>query len=99
MIYRIASKDEWKKAQRTGWFRPADLESDGFVHCCASDQVNDVAKGGYPEHKGMLLLEIDESSLESEVRWENLEGGSEFYPHVYGPIPVSAIGQVSEFRL
>ena len=40
---------------------------------------------------GLVLLELDLGRVPAEVRWENLEGGREPFPHVYGPVPVSAV--------
>ena len=45
-----------------------------------------------------MLLHIDPGRLDAEVRYENLEGGQQQFPHVYGPIPISAIVDVVPFR-
>jgi uncharacterized protein (DUF952 family) len=44
-----------------------------------------------------VLLEIDEAALGAPVRDENLEGGSELFPHVYGALNLDAIVEVSPF--
>lgn len=41
--------------------------------------------------RGLVLLEIDLARCPAEVRWENLEGGSELFPHLYGPVPAAAV--------
>lgn len=41
--------------------------------------------------RGLMLLEIDLDRVPAEVRWENLEGGSELFPHLYGPLPAAAV--------
>jgi uncharacterized protein (DUF952 family) len=41
-----------------------------------------------------VLLEVDVAAVGSPIRVENLEGGTEEFPHVYGPIPVAAVRQV-----
>ena len=46
---------------------------------------------------GLLLLEIDESKLESEVRFEK-STNDELFPHVYGPINKRAILSVTQLR-
>lgn len=45
-----------------------------------------------------MLLHIDPARLDVEVRYENLEGGSERFPHIYGAIPVSAVVDVTPLR-
>lgn len=41
--------------------------------------------------RDLLLLEIDLERISADVRWENLEGGSEPFPHIYGPLPLAAV--------
>jgi uncharacterized protein (DUF952 family) len=38
-----------------------------------------------------VLLEIDPSRLSCRIVDENLEGGVELFPHVYGRLPMSAV--------
>jgi len=38
-----------------------------------------------------VLLEIDASRVQAEVRVENLEGGEQLFPHIYGPLHVDAV--------
>jgi uncharacterized protein (DUF952 family) len=38
-----------------------------------------------------VLLEIDLEQLSCPVLDENLEGGCELYPHIYGPLPMAAV--------
>ena len=44
-----------------------------------------------------MLLHIDPARLGAEVRYENLEGGEQQFPHVYGAIPASAVVHVAPF--
>src|SRR5665647_2860025 len=42
----------------------------------------------------LVLLVVDLPAVAArgiEVRWENLDGGTEPHPHLYGPIPVDAV--------
>jgi uncharacterized protein (DUF952 family) len=39
----------------------------------------------------LILLHIDPTRLDAKVVYENLEGGEQLFPHVYGPIPVPAV--------
>ena len=38
-----------------------------------------------------MLLTIDTSQVGAEIRYENLEGGEELYPHLYGPLNLDAV--------
>ena len=57
-----------------------------------------VANRLYGGRDDLLLLVIREEALGSEVRRENLVGGDELYPHVYGRIEVAVVDRVVPFR-
>ncbi len=48
--------------------------------------------------KGLVLLCIDTDKVSAEIRYENLEGGQELFPHIYGEINTDAVVQVAEFE-
>ena len=68
---------------------------DGFVHCSTQPQVIPVANRFYIGQSDLVLLAIDESKLHSKVVYENLEGGIELFPHIYSPIPLTAIKEAA----
>ena len=72
--------------------------TEGFIHCSDAHQVVWVANQRFRDRQDLVLLEIDPARLTVEVRYENLEGGEQLFPHVYGPIPVVAVVQVMPFR-
>jgi uncharacterized protein (DUF952 family) len=43
------------------------------------------------------LLCIEEEKLTAPVRYENLEGGKELFPHIYGPLNLEAVAQALAF--
>jgi uncharacterized protein (DUF952 family) len=45
----------------------------------------------------LVLLEIDRAKLRCNVIDENLEGGTELFPHIYGAVPMSAVIRVHDF--
>ena len=45
-----------------------------------------------------MLLCIDTDKVTAEIRYENLEGGRELFPHIYGEINTDAVVQVEEFE-
>ena len=68
---------------------PIDLQ-DGFIHLSAADQVHETAAKHFAGQTGLILAEIDLAQLGSAVRWETSRGGA-LFPHVYAPIPLSAL--------
>ena len=97
MIYHITSAAEASAAQASGSYAPPTFDADHFIHCSYEHQLRDVANRLFRGHTGLVLLEIDPSRLSCEVVDENLEGGAELFPHVYGPLPMAAVVSIREF--
>jgi uncharacterized protein (DUF952 family) len=98
-LFHITSRSEWEAAKKAGEYRPRDFASDGFVHCSYAEQVIRTANKFYRGVQGLVLLEIDPSKLTCRIVDENLEGGSELFPHVYGPLPTQAVTAVHDFPI
>ena len=58
-----------------------------------------IADLAYHGRHDVVLLEIDPSRVQAEVRVETLDGAEQPFPHIYGPLPVDAITQVTDLRL
>ena len=50
-----------------------------------------VAQRLFRGRRDLVLVRIDPDVLEPEVRLENLEGGDELFPHIYGELDLSAV--------
>lgn len=97
MIYHITTQGAWAPALSSGLYTADSLSTEGFIHCSDANQVAWVANTRFAGRTDLLLLVIDPAHLRAEVRYENLEGGAERFPHVYGPIPVGAVLRVSTY--
>ena len=95
VICHITTAAAWADAIATGAYTADSLATEGFIHCSEERQIAWVVRKHFPGRTGLLLLRIDPARLDAEIRYENLEGGSELFPHVYGPIPVSAVLDVT----
>jgi len=96
-LFHITSRGEWEDAQRSGEYRPRGFAREQFIHCSYAGQVVPVANRFYKGVRDLVLLEIEPARLTCRVIEENLEGGSEQFPHLYGPLPVSAVAAVHAF--
>jgi uncharacterized protein (DUF952 family) len=96
-IYHITSKQEASEAQKTGIYTPAAFAREGFIHCSYANQVLAVANRIFRRRPDLVVLEIDPDTLDSKIIDENLEGGSELYPHVYGRLRMSAVIRIHSF--
>jgi len=96
LIFHMAQPEHWQAAVQSGSYtestRGRTLESEGFIHCSLAEQVEIVADLVYGDYAGeLVLLVIDTALVGSEIRFENLHGGPMLFPHIYGPLPVSAV--------
>jgi glutathione S-transferase len=95
-MFHMALPADWEAAERAGDYRISTrgvtLEQEGFIHCSFEDQVVGVANRFYADIDEVVLLHVDPSKLTAEVRHEAPAPGiPEVFPHVYGPIALSAV--------
>jgi uncharacterized protein (DUF952 family) len=99
-IYHVSLVSEWRAARGASEYTMSSngvtLAEAGFIHCCYNNQIRGVLQRFYGEvTEPMCLLAIDPDRLPTPVVAENLDGGEELFPHIYGPIPISAVTEVS----
>jgi uncharacterized protein (DUF952 family) len=98
-IYHVSLVADWQAAQVIGQYtissRGTTLEQEGFVHACYANQVPGVLQRFYADvTEPLCLLTIDRNLVGARVVAENLIGGDELFPHIYGPVPVHAVTEV-----
>ena len=91
MIYHITLPALWQRAQETGFYLPEEFDKDGFIHCSKEEQIVDVANRYYAGQAGHIVLRINTDKLTSKLVYENLIGGSDLFPHIYGKLDLSAV--------
>lgn len=97
-IYHITTQENWTKALAKGLYDFDALATEGFIHCSTDTQVLEVANRIFKGRTDLLLLVIDEEKVGPKVVSENLEGGEEMYPHIYGPLNTDAVEEAREFQ-
>ncbi len=70
------------------------MDEQGFIHCSLPHQPRTVAEYLYGDVEDLVVLVIDSERLGAPVVYEALEPGAEKYPHIYGPVPTSAVSDV-----
>lgn len=96
-LFHITTAADAAAARRAGEYRPAAFAREGFIHCSYGGQVTATANRIFRGRRDLVLLEIDPARLTCRVVDENLEGGAELYPHIYGPLPMHAVVAVHDF--
>ncbi len=94
MIYHITHKADWERAVQVRLYMADTLASQGFIHCSTAEQVIKVANNFYLGQPHLVLLCIEESLVKAPVQYENLEGGAEQFPHIYGALNLDAVLKV-----
>ncbi|RBY77513.1 GNAT family N-acetyltransferase [Blastococcus sp. TF02-09] len=101
VLLHLIEPSEWRTALDDGAVRPPSLEAVGFVHLSTPAQVHLPAAALFPGRRDLVLLVVDPARLADPVRFE--PGRPEdppgmLFPHLYGPLPTSAIVAVVPYR-
>lgn len=95
-ILHITTRRAWAEAQQRGNYRTESLAREGFIHLSRPAQVVAVADFLYRGRLDLVLLCVLPEKLTAELRYEAL-GTAEPYPHLYGPLNLSAVVKVMDF--
>lgn len=94
-IYHLAEPKDW--AASTDEYVCASLEVEGFIHCSTADQISRTARQIFTDRNNLVLLEIDAEPLGDLVVYEDLYDLGEEFPHIYGPLPTTAVGATAPY--
>ena len=97
-LYHIATALDWDQARLDGDYRTStrgrSLSEEGFIHASTAAQVLPVANVVYAdEPQDLVLLVLDTSRIEAEIRREPVQGWADPFPHIYGPLDVAAVAR------
>lgn len=96
MIYHITTKEQWKAAQKNGFFEESSLHTEGFIHNSTEAQIKGVLERYYKGKTDLLLMHIDESKLTAEFKYELAYSVNEMFPHVFGNINLDAVVKTTD---
>lgn len=105
LIWHITELSAWEEAVRAGRYavstRGRDLAEVGYLHASWPEQISSVARRVYPDRpEYLVILEIDVDAVERAGVHVEFEPGTdgdeadETYPHILGPLPISAVVRV-----
>ncbi|KAF2088763.1 DUF952-domain-containing protein [Saccharata proteae CBS 121410] len=94
--FKILSAEEWKDWETSTSFKGASIDlADGYIHLSTAAQSAETYAKYFAGQPNLVLAEVDLELLGDAVKWEESRGG-QLFPHVYGPIPLSAVLRVRE---
>lgn len=97
--YKLLSEQEFAAWRDSGLFDGSAVDrADGYIHLSTRAQTAETAAKHFAGTDPLMLVMVDLAALGDTVRWEPSRGGA-LFPHVYGPIPASAIAGKSRLRL
>ncbi|XBQ16126.1 MAG: DUF952 domain-containing protein [Oceanicaulis sp.] len=97
-VFRIAAPEALAVAAAAGAYEGEAFDrADGFIHCSTRNQLAGTLEAHYADAERLAVAEIDADALGETLRWERSRGGA-LFPHVYGPIPWSAVRAVHLIR-
>lgn len=98
LITHITSRSAWHDAQQVGRYEAPSLHTEGFIHCSTPAQVAATANRFYRAQRGLLLLYIDPALLTAPLKLEPGTDVEELFPHIYGPLNLTAVVRVTDFE-
>jgi uncharacterized protein (DUF952 family) len=96
-ILHVTTPSAWAEAQRTGSVRPPSLDTEGYAHCSTRAQLPGTLARHFPGTDPLVALVLDPAAVGPDLRWEESRPGERF-PHVYAPIPVTAVVRTEPLR-
>jgi uncharacterized protein (DUF952 family) len=101
-ILHAALPADWSAARAAGDYRVSSrgrtLADEGFLHASTTTQLAGVLATFYADVPEVVLVVLDIEALAaagSPVRWDDVPGAPAPFPHVYGPVPTTVVGQGS----
>ena len=98
-VYKICEEKMWRDAERDGAFFGSAVDyADGFIHFSSAAQVAGTAGRHFTGMSGLVLVAVDAEALGPALKWEPSRGGA-LFPHLYGPLQLTAVRWVKPLRL
>ncbi|MBS4761513.1 DUF952 domain-containing protein [Carnobacteriaceae bacterium zg-ZUI252] len=97
MILHCMKKSDWEERKSKKQWGRRNIALDGFIHCSPIEYFWRVAPNFKNVQEELVLLCIDETLVNVEVRYEDDGNYGRFYPHVYGLMNNDAVVAVLPF--
>ncbi len=94
-IHHLVSASEWDDG--TDPYAPASLAAEGFIHFSTAEQIPATSMRYYADVDDLLVVTVDPTLVTADIVWEDLAGNGDF-PHLYGPLELSAVTSVTPYK-
>ena len=89
-IFKIIARAEWQ-AVGDAYSGSAHDRADGFIHFSTQSQLAETLRRHYAGQYDLMLLAVDTGPLGSALKWEYAASRGDHFPHLYAPLPRSAV--------
>lgn len=97
-LHHVLTTAAWDAAREAGRHAPTELHRDGFLHCCTAAQLDFVLSRHFAGRTDLLVLTFEANELPAGLHWVVSEPGQAAFPHLYGPIPCTAVRSATSPR-
>jgi len=98
VVYKLVDAEDWRVATVDGAYPGSAVDlRDGYIHMSTADQLAETARRHFRGLPDLLKVTIDTAAMadlpDEALRWEPSRGGA-LFPHLYAPLPLSAVRSV-----
>lgn len=90
-LFHFADPADWQAAQSQGEYLPSSFAAEGFIHCATEAQIPGVVQRHLRGRGPRVRLQLDPAVLRELLKWEWSSASGDLYPHLFAPIPLSAV--------
>jgi uncharacterized protein (DUF952 family) len=94
-FYHVTTRADWEQAKAQGQYIHPSLAIEGFIHCSQEHQVAGVLERYFVGQKDLVKLTISTDLLTSKYIFDWSESTQDTFPHIYGPINLEAVTNVT----
>lgn len=91
LIFHLVKKGDWKDQKKESRYSPESLDSQGFIPCSSGKDVEETANRLFKGENDVLLIVINTTLIEPELKYEEDKETGTKYPHIYGPLNMDAV--------
>ena len=96
-LYLILSKREWEQVKDLEFYGEEVLKHEEFIHCATLDTYEWVINVFYGGESELVIAVFDSELISSPIKYETARRHPGLFPHVYGPMNMSALKYTKNF--
>ncbi len=97
-IYHLISDADLDSLAGKQFYVPDSLEAEGFIHFSTREQIQGTANLLFQGRQDLNIIVVDDIRIDQTIVFEDLYDHGDKFPHLYAPLPLSAIVGKLSFR-